>query len=365
MVHGEKRTIQHLLHWLVTKMPELQRRAYTARFLVPLQIPDEFLADDEMRETFQVYKDLQAEFQATHQNVEQMRGESMNPTELKKEITQLEQEKEQLLTKINLFKNKSNKEDFQALLEATSKLRKEQEQDAKLGEKERELTNMIEFYEQQVLTVKQRLMDTKKVANLNLGPDKMLENLRSETRKNRELSSDILGRELNDKRERLQRIELLLQEPVTTQSELERLTNDVKRLQKDCMTLDDKLRQNAPQDDKLGIFKQQAAMLTKKKEQKQAEIKKLEVEKQALEKQMADKEQEYAKTKGGKYMKRDDFRQYAANLRGKNTQYKQMKKQLSEIKSEVTVLSRTKQILQSRAEDIDGFMKQLERERGI
>lgn len=93
-----------------------------------------------MQETFQAYKDLQAEFQATHQNVDQMRQESMNPTELKKEITQLEQEKDQLLTKINLFKNKSNKEDFQALLEATSKLRKEQEQDAKLSEKERELT---------------------------------------------------------------------------------------------------------------------------------------------------------------------------------------------------------------------------------
>jgi len=63
-----------------------------------------------------------------------------------------------LLTKINLFKNKSNKEDFQALLEATSKLRKEQEQDAKLNEKERELTQMIDFYQEQVLTVKQRLL---------------------------------------------------------------------------------------------------------------------------------------------------------------------------------------------------------------
>jgi hypothetical protein len=36
----------------------------------------------------------------------------MNPSDLKKEITQLEQEKEQLLTKINLFKTKSNKQDF-------------------------------------------------------------------------------------------------------------------------------------------------------------------------------------------------------------------------------------------------------------
>jgi uncharacterized coiled-coil DUF342 family protein len=84
----------------------------------------------------------------------------------------------------------------------------------------------------------------------------MLDNLRTETRKNREINNEIIGRELNDKRERLQRIELLLQEPMTTQSELERLTNDVKRLQKDCMILEDKLKINSPQDDKLGIFKQ-------------------------------------------------------------------------------------------------------------
>lgn len=66
VVHGEKKTIQHLLYWLISKQPELQRRAYTAKYLVPLEIPDEFLVDEEMRETFQVYKDLQAEFQATH-----------------------------------------------------------------------------------------------------------------------------------------------------------------------------------------------------------------------------------------------------------------------------------------------------------
>jgi len=51
------------------------------------------------------------------------------------------------------------------LLEATSKLRKEQEQDAKLNEKEHELNSMIEFYEQQVLTVKQRVIDVKKISN--------------------------------------------------------------------------------------------------------------------------------------------------------------------------------------------------------
>jgi len=38
----------------------------------------------------------------------------------------------------------------------------------------------------------------------------MLNNLKQELRANRELCNDIIGRELNDKKERLQRIEMLL-----------------------------------------------------------------------------------------------------------------------------------------------------------
>lgn len=224
---------------------------------------------------------------------------------------------------------------------------------------------MIEFYETQMLTVRQRLLDVRKIASENITPDRMLDNLRSDTRKNRELCYDILGRELNDKTERLQRIELVLQEPMTTQSELERLTSDTKKLQRECQLLEDKIRQNAPQDDRLTIYKTQAQAVSKKKEQKFDELKKLETEKMALEKMMNDKEAEYARTRGGKYMKRDDFKQYAANLRGKNAQYKQMKKVLGEIKSEVTVLDRTVAILKSKDASIAQFLSDLERKKGI
>jgi hypothetical protein len=36
VVHGEKRTLQHVLFWMLTRLPDLSRKAYTARFLVPL-----------------------------------------------------------------------------------------------------------------------------------------------------------------------------------------------------------------------------------------------------------------------------------------------------------------------------------------
>ena len=46
-------------------------------------------------------------------------------------------------------------------------------------------------------------MDVKKASAENMTPDRMLDNLKNETRRNRELFYDILGRELNDKTERL------------------------------------------------------------------------------------------------------------------------------------------------------------------
>jgi intraflagellar transport protein 81 len=91
----------------------------------------------------------------------------------------------------------------------------------------------------------------------------------------------------------------------------------------------------------LAIYKTQANSISKKKAEKEEEHKRYEGEKVTLEKQMRDKEETYAKAKGGKYMGRDSFKQYAANLRVKNANFKVMKKVLDEIKAEVVVLKRT------------------------
>jgi intraflagellar transport protein 81 len=219
--------------------------------------------------------------------------------------------------------------------------------------------------EHQLLSIRQRLMDAQKQARENLGPEQMLNNLRNEVRQNREIAQDVIGRELNDKKERLQRIEMVLQEPGVTQSELERLTSDVKRLQREVSDLNGKISQNTPADDKLAIYKSQANAVSKKKEQKAEELKKVEVEKLALEKTMREKEEQYQKLRGSKYLKRDDFKQYAATLRVKNNAFKSMKKALDEVKAEVTVLDRTKQILKERAGDVEELMKELERKKGI
>ena len=174
----------------------------------------------------------------------------------------------------------------------------------------------------------------------------------------------MIGRELNDKKDRLQRIEMILSEPQTTQAELERLTADKNRLQRDCQTLESKIVPETA-NDKLSIYRTQAKGVQKKKEQKQEEIKRLEAEKIQLEKTLTEREETYEKQKGSKYLKRDDFRQYAANLKEKNLQHKQRQKSLEEFKAETKVLERTRDILKSRAGNVDELLRELEAKKGI
>jgi hypothetical protein len=47
-------------------MGDLQKKAETAKFLVPYLVPEEYRHEDQMQETLQQYKDLQAEYAAVH-----------------------------------------------------------------------------------------------------------------------------------------------------------------------------------------------------------------------------------------------------------------------------------------------------------
>jgi intraflagellar transport protein 81 len=138
LMQGDRKTIYPILYYLLKNLPDLRKRGYLAKFLVPINIPPEMLTDDDMKSLFQQYKDLQAEFQVNHQQLEEVQKNALSPADIQKEIKQLETEKDQLNVKINLFKSKNSaKPEFQTLLQATNLLRREQEEEAKLGEQYR------------------------------------------------------------------------------------------------------------------------------------------------------------------------------------------------------------------------------------
>merc|ERR1719458_129221 len=102
------------------------------------------------------------------------------------------------------------------------------------------------------------------------------------------------------------------------------------------------------QDSRLSVYKQQANLVSKKKEGVMKDRKHVEEEHDNLSRELTAKEREYEQKKGHKFMNKDDFKTYAASLRDKSSKFKRYKAELSELRHEVAVLLRTEQLLQSK-----------------
>jgi intraflagellar transport protein 81 len=279
----------------------------------------------------------------------------------------LEQEKDQLNTRINMFKTKnSSKPEFKTLLEATNLLRREQEEEARLAEKYRTQRQQLEWTDQQLLSAQQRLIDAKKSLSVDNTAEQMLQGLRLEVKKNRDLCNERLAIEIMEKRKKLDQVEHMLAEPPVSASEISKLESGIVTLRRTVQQLEEKLKtETNPDEDKLAIYKQQANLVAKKKEQKLDELKKTEEEKERLEKKIKDKEAELEKLKGPGYRSKDSFKDYAAKLREKTNKFKKLKDELREIKNEIGILTRTEQIVRSNKEDHERELRRKESERGV
>ena len=84
------------------RLPQLRKRAYLARFLMNIKIPQQFAMDPEVSEVYQQYKILQKDFKDTHKTLDKLQGSTLSPGDLKKEITQLEEENINCMIKLKI-----------------------------------------------------------------------------------------------------------------------------------------------------------------------------------------------------------------------------------------------------------------------
>merc|ERR1719230_792360 len=123
---GDKNYVYPILQWALQDFAKLSKRAYLAKYLVPEQIPQEFMQDEVLVEIHTSHKELQMQFKEVHKRVEKLRNEPTRPGEIKGEITTLEDERKQLSLKIERLRKQTDGEPgFAALLEATSALRQQ------------------------------------------------------------------------------------------------------------------------------------------------------------------------------------------------------------------------------------------------
>ncbi|KAG6610472.1 Intraflagellar transport protein 81 [Phytophthora cinnamomi] len=372
LVHGDRQTIYTLLHWALKSLPAHQKRAYLGRFLAPLNVPQEYFGDGSLNAMYEHYQQLQNQFKAVHKEVDQLRASKSRPGELRREISQLEEESQQLTEKIaNLKKKTTSDPGFQELLAATSALRKEQEEQAKLAERKRDQMLSLSLAEKRAREAEARLQDLRASLSQDATPEQLFERLQSQVARNNDILTTKFPAEFRTQQETLQRLERALSEPPKTEHDIADMEDEVQALRRviqqyQAQIADAQVTQGSGDgEDKLAVFRQHANLQARKLAEKEEDLEQLRVDKQRLLRNTEELEAKLASISGSKFMSREEFKQYATTLRNKTNQYKKVKAELAELTAESVVLHRTEQLLKSKDADLEGFLRDLERQKGV
>ncbi|EOD39779.1 hypothetical protein EMIHUDRAFT_108790 [Emiliania huxleyi CCMP1516] len=319
--------------------------------------------DDEILELYQQHKDLQEQFKEAHKASEQSRSQLISPAEIKKAIVQMEEDKEQLERKVEALHTKLHGSDgFEPMLREVGALRVEQDEQLKLAERMKEQRSHAYQAEQRLEQLSRALAGKKAEAGVSdLG--RLLQKLEAE------LESDT--REMLQHRQGLQRA---------------------------IRELEERKRATASDpDDRLAMFRQQASLVAKKREQVRQRLEAVRRDKANVDAELASKARGALDTPFAKslqpgrvrllgclnsrpprpkaaevsqlpdqpVLRGEEFRKYAAELRGKTAQYKRMKAELGGLRAEWGTLSRTVSLLAGQDSSVTSQLSAVEAKRGV
>ena len=364
LLHGEPAFIYPILIWMLQRLPELQKRAYLARFLVNVEVPEHMFTDEEVVEVYQNYKELQEEFKEVHKTSEKYRSQLISPNEIKKAIMQMEEDKGMLEHKVETLKQKlESVERFDDMLEATHKLRLQQDEQVKLQDRLKEQKAQLLQAEHRLSTMGHQLQQ--KCNERSGAPEvkQLLRNLETEVGELEKQALELLPQQLQQKQRRMEELQHVLSENATSESELQHLQHQHQQLSRDVQHLEDRKRHaNANPDDSMAGFRQQANLIAKKKEAIIQRLTSVMRERDHIDADLRDKAGALANVRP--VLKGDDFRKYASELRGKTAQYKRMKAELSELRSEWGVVARSVALLKQQDIELSNRLGEAEARNG-
>ena len=257
--------------------------------------------------------------------------------------------------------------EFAVLLKATNRLRLQQDEEVRLAENMRRQRHAFAQAEARKSEAAKRLTSIRQSQAQGQSAQSLLEQLEGEVRQLEATVNVELPREIQGKLQKLERMRDGLTEPPRTREDVEHARRALAHKEDEVARLRDALdrKLEAKNDQKLAMFRQQANMVSRKLDEKESAVDHLEEERAKLAHEIEESEMKVSEIGGAKFMTREEFKRYGAQLREKTHQYKKLKGELAELRAESVCLHRTEQILRGRATDIDSFNAEQESRKGV
>ncbi|KAJ3072165.1 Intraflagellar transport protein 81 [Podochytrium sp. JEL0797] len=363
---ADRALLLEILYFLCKDMAIHKKRCYLAPFLEIVDVPSDFIQDDVMLELSEQVSEMQDQFKELHRYVEGLRQTGGATASMKREIQQMEEEKQQVLSKIGKIKKKVEQvPNHQVWLEAAKKLRMEQQADANISERIREQKAAVQNADKKYAAVQQVLKEARNTA-MSGGAESLLAKMQEECKMNKYLATTNLPQTMNETKQRIRDLKRVINEPALREVDFENMDQEVKMLNEETVRLAEKklLKANSG-DDKLSLFRQQAAIIARKKEGTAQRLNSLTEEVMRLSDELDKRRDQHRGGPGGRALKGDDLKKYVGELRIKSNLYKQKRADLSETQTEHGILQRTHQILSNREETMLSSLNEMERRTGV
>jgi len=366
LIAADKGVVYDILGAILPKLQVHKTRAYLARYLVKVHVPPEIFVNDEVVAVHDKYTQLMATFMEVHKEVKELRSSQFSGDVIKKDITMMEQELDTLTRRTERLRTKARGfPKFQEMLTAARALRQQQERAEEIRIQHEEQKNQLDNAHGKHQREVNRLKEVR-AQSVGGGTDGLMRRMEGDHKSVVFISKEKLPAALRGKQQRLSDLKSVVNQPSMFQDDLDGLHKQIQGLTGEINGMIEKrMVSNNPGDDKLALFRQQAAIISRKKESKSDELRDAEDELKSAEADLAEKKATSSKTGTKALPKGEAFKAYLGKLREKSVNYKGRKAELNDLRAEYMVLTTTHDGLSKQREVTASAVAAMEGKAGV
>ncbi|GBP21971.1 Intraflagellar transport protein 81 homolog [Eumeta japonica] len=352
LLAGEPRALHHALHSLLKNKEQAKNTAYLAKYLKIPDIPSDVVRNNTVQDLLDTYRNLIEEFKEVHKRTRALQKE--NATEMINDIKEMALERDIVIKRLeNVQVNLIDVNEKDELLSASRALRVQQE-------RAKELAYQYETQQAQLKTATEQLKRYLNVLHGQSAAPKsaadVIRHLQDEIQVvsvivasllvprglNQYLVKEKLPQEVSGLQRELSIMQTIAAEPHPTRSHLAVVQDKIATAAAEVEQLASRRRAAAgPHEERLAPFRQHAAAIRRARDASAADVRELGNELRDHEATLADLHSQVRQLLGDTILRGEELKKYVNGLRAKSTVYKRQRANLSNLKVEAGILTRT------------------------